>query len=176
MALDSDLVRVALTGAAYVAPVGTAVPTAITDSLDAAFVDLGYISDDGVKVTPSIDVKEITAWQNEDVVRRTIQRTHELKFTCIETNLEVLKLAYASAATSVGGGTSFNAGSADGKRAVVIDALDGTAMVRHVAAVAQLTDIGDMQYKNGEPVGYELTLAVYKLGGVDLVSLHPAFS
>ena len=160
----------------YVAPVGTPVPDTIGEALDAAFVDLGYLSDDGVTIKPSIDSKEITAWQNEDVVRRTITRTQEITFTAIETNVEVLKLAYASAATVSGTTTSFSPGTADGKRAVVIDCVDGTSFVRHVIAVAQLTDIGDLQYKNGEAVGYQLTLSAYKVAGVDIVSLHPLFA
>lgn len=176
MALDSDNVRVALTGAVYVAPVGTPVPSTLTEALDGAFVDLGYLSDDGATVTPSIKADEITAWQNEDIVRRTITRTHEIKFTLIETTLEGLKLAYASAASTSGSTTTFNAGSDDGKRAVVIDCLDGTSFVRHVAPVAQLTDVGDLKYKNGDPVGYELTMAVYKVGGIDVVHLHPLFA
>lgn len=176
MTLDVDNVRVALTGAAYVAPVGTPLPTTIGEALDAAFVDLGYISDDGVTIKPSLDAKEITAWQNEDIVRRTVTRTHEVSFTAIETNVEVLKLAYASAATVSGSTTTFNVGSADGKRALVIDCVDGTSMVRHVMGVVQLTDVGDLKYKNGDPVGYEMTLSVYKVNGVDVVSLHPLFA
>lgn len=173
MTLTADNVRIALTGAIYAAPVGTDVPDAIDATLDSAFVDLGYLSDDGATLTPSIDASEIVAWQNEDVVRRTIKRTHEIKCTAIETSVPVLELAYAASAETSGTGHKFQAGSADGKRAIVIDAVDGEAgFVRHVAPIAQLTDIGDLVYKNGDPVGYELTLAVYKLGGIDVVSYH----
>lgn len=43
MALDSDNVRVATTGAVYVAPTGTTAPTDSDGTLNAAFVDLGYV-------------------------------------------------------------------------------------------------------------------------------------
>jgi hypothetical protein len=41
MALDSDNVRVAVSGAVYVAPTGTTAPTDSGTALDAAFIDLG---------------------------------------------------------------------------------------------------------------------------------------
>ena len=53
MALDSDNVIVAVTGAVYVAPTGTAAPTASDSTLNVAFVDLGYVSADGI--TEAID-------------------------------------------------------------------------------------------------------------------------
>lgn len=175
MALTADNVRIALTGAVYVAPVGTTVPTAIDGVLDNAFKDLGYLSDEGVTITPTIDVSEVVAWQNQDTVRRAITRTHEISFTAIETNVEVLKLAYASAASSSGTGTKFELGSGSGKRALVIDCVDGgSGFVRHVAPIVELTDIGDIVYVNGDPVGYELTLSVFKTDGVDITSYHSA--
>lgn len=174
MTLSADNVRVALTGAAYLAPIGTALPEDIGASLDDAFVDLGYISDDGVTITPSIDSDEITAWQNADVVRRTLTRTHEIKFTAIETKKAVLEAAYESAGTATNNGVKYTLGSAPTKRAIVIDAVDGTGFVRHAAASVQLTDIGDIQYQNGDPVGYEMTFSVYKINGIDIVSYHAA--
>ena len=48
MALDSDNVRVAVTGAVYVAPTGTAAPNYSDDALNVAFQDLGYVSADGI--------------------------------------------------------------------------------------------------------------------------------
>ena len=71
MALDSDNVRVAVTGAVYVAPTGTTAPTASGSSLDAAFIDLGYVSSDGITEGIDKSTTQIRSWQDGSLVRAT---------------------------------------------------------------------------------------------------------
>ena len=75
MALDAANVRIARTGAVYVAPVGTALPTTTAAALNAAFEDCGYVSEDGVTFTPSETVTKIRAWQNNAVVATAYTRS-----------------------------------------------------------------------------------------------------
>ena len=98
MALDSDNVRVAVSGAVYVAPTGTTAPTTSGSTLDAAFVDLGYVSSDGVTENIDRSTTQIRAWQNGSLVREVTQEgTYSVSMTFIETNEAVLELYYGTA-------------------------------------------------------------------------------
>jgi len=168
MALDSDNVRVALTGAVYVAPVGTTLPTTISASLDAAFVDLGYLSDDGVEITPDPNTDEIKAWQNADVVRRILTRTWSAKFTAIESNEATVELYFGSTVTTDGSGSSMTVGAPDAdKRAFVIDCVDGDQLIRYVVPVGGLSDMDPVSHKNADPVAYGMTVGIYRIDDVD---------
>lgn len=103
MALDAKNVRVAVTGAALVAPLGTTAPTDSTTAVAATFKDVGYISEDGVTQSISTDVSDIKAWQNGDVVRK-VQTSHDytLQFSMIETTDTTLKLYYADSTATAG--------------------------------------------------------------------------
>ena len=56
-----------LSGAVYVAPKGTTLPTDATTSLGAAFTCLGYVSEDGLENQNELDSGEIKAWGGVDV-------------------------------------------------------------------------------------------------------------
>lgn len=168
MALDSDNVRVALTGAVYVAPLGTTLPTTVSAALDAAFADLGYLSDDGVELTPDNNVDEIKAWQNADVVRRVLTRAWSAKFTAIESNEATIELYFGSSVTTDGSGSALTvAAPSSDKQAFVIDVVDGDELIRYVVPVGDLSDLGAIAHKNADPVAYEITIGIYRVGGVD---------
>lgn len=168
MALDSDNVLVALTGAVYAAPVGTTAPTDTGDAWDAGFKDLGYISEDGITESHEDDVTEIGAWQNGAIVRRMISGTSATyTFTVIETTKTALELYYKGAAI-VGvdaeghGEASIEIGlPTSDRRAFGFDVIDGDKIVRWVVPVGEVTERGEITYKNDEPIGYELTITAY---------------
>jgi hypothetical protein len=94
---DSSNVRVALTGAVYVAPVDPArpLPGRATDQLGPEWKALGYISEDGVKEAFDIESDEIKSWQNSDIVRKVITKygvTYSME--ALETKEVVLRLFY----------------------------------------------------------------------------------
>ena len=72
MAQNSGEVRIAGNGGLYLAPIGTTLPTDPTTALDAAFVDLGYFSEDGVTITPERTIEKFRAWQSRKPVRQSI--------------------------------------------------------------------------------------------------------
>lgn len=70
--LDSTEVFVGQTGHIYVAPVGTAFPTSISDPVDVADWDeLGYVDVDGVQFTESPNLQKFNSWQKRKPVRMT---------------------------------------------------------------------------------------------------------
>lgn len=160
MALDSDNVRVAVSGAVYVAPTGTTAPTTSASTLDAAFADLGYVSADGI--TESIDrsTTQIRAWQNGSLVREvTSEGTYSVSMTFIETNEAVLELYYGT--TQTGGEFNIDPTSTGGRKSFVIDVVDGDAVERIYIPAGEITALGERTLASGEAVGYEVTITAY---------------
>jgi hypothetical protein len=151
-------VRVGVTGGAYTAPDGTTLPTDPSTALDGAFVDVGYISEDGVTQSIGADVTDITAWQNADVVRK-IQTSHDLtyQFTMIETSEVTLEAYYGNYTT----GTVEITGAQLPHGPWVLSVIDGDAEIRIVIPDGQVTERGDIVYQNGDAVGYPITISCF---------------
>lgn len=69
---DPTQVRMAPDGRVLVAPVGTIEPTDVTTAFNVAFKEFGWITEDGVSVTPSVDVQDINMWQSVMPVKRPV--------------------------------------------------------------------------------------------------------
>lgn len=167
MALTTENVRVAVTGAVYVAPTTVALPSSATASLT-NYADLGYISQEGLRQMSMTDRAEIVAWQNADVVREPLSRVKtQFQFTAIEFNAAALSLYFGEIIEN--GDTTFDFGRYIPERyRMVIDVVDGTQTIRHVIADAEVAERGEIVYANAEPVGFNVTVTAYphaSLGG-----------
>src|SRR5688572_7167675 len=96
MALNAALVGVAVTGSVHRAPLATAAPTSQASALNVAFIELGYIGEDGVTLTmpASGDATPIKAWQNGATVRTVRSAPDDVPtFTMValETNKTVVE-------------------------------------------------------------------------------------
>jgi hypothetical protein len=165
MALNSANVLVALTGAVYVAPLATALPTTTSAAWNAAFVDLGYLSEDGIVEAHDDQSSEVKAWQNGDTVREMITGSKATyTFTLIETTAAGLALYYkGSTITGTGAGPATVAvkNPTAERKAFGFDVVDGLNIVRWTIATGEVSDRGDITYKNDEAVGYELTITAF---------------
>lgn len=95
MALLSGEVRLAPFGHVYVADVGTAYPTDVTTPFSASWRELGYIDEDGVSITPSVDVADINAWQSLTPVKQSLTGMNlELAFKLIQVNQATTSLFF----------------------------------------------------------------------------------
>lgn len=96
---DADEIIVAPFGHVYVAPEGTTLPTDIDTALSGSFVDLGYLSENGISGNFGVETLDIRAWQAETPVRRIVTaRTGEVSFELMEWSADTVELAF-------GGGT-----------------------------------------------------------------------
>lgn len=160
MALDSDNVRVAVTGAVYVAPIGSQGPSFSNDALTNDWDDLGYVSADGI--TESIDraTTQIRSWQDGSLVREiTSEGTYSVSLTFIETNETVLELYYGTALTS--GAANIDPRQTGGRKMFVIDVIDGDKIERTYIPNGEVTSLGERVLASGEAVGYEVTITAY---------------
>lgn len=163
MALTAANVRVAVTGVVSVGATTATAPTS-TSSSTTGFTDLGYVSEDGVTESKNVTSKAIKAWQNSAVVRRLVtDGEYTLKLTLIETTKAVLEAYYAATATqsTADGSIVVNPTATGGQKSFIVDVVDGSEKKRIYVATGEITEFGDLVYKNGDPIGYPITITGY---------------
>ena len=149
-------------GAVYRAPKGTTLPTDATTALASAFVDMGYISEDGVVNSNSPSSEKIKDWGGQVVLVVKSEKPDTFKIKFIEAlNSNVLQTVYGAANVT----TSTNKinvvvnGADAGEYVYAIDmVMTGGALKRIVIPAGSLSALADITYKNNEAVAYEVTL------------------
>ncbi len=146
MANTPARVRVAGAGSVYAAPEGSTLPTDVDTALDAAFVDLGYVTTDGVTFTHSRETEDLDAWQGSKIRVLTTAEPASVSFALMETSGDTMKLAF-------GGGTITDSTTyfiyeppvgQNTVRALVIEFLDDPHKYRYVIPRAQIQ--GEVTY------------------------------
>lgn len=150
-------------GAIFTAPLGTTLPADATTELDAAYKCLGYASEDGVVNGMAIESESIKAWGGDTVLVIQTSKEETLGYTLIETlSVDVLKEVYGQtnvAGTLETGITIKNNTKPLEEHVIVIDMiLKGDVLKRIVIPQANVTEIGEIVYKDTEATGFETTL------------------
>lgn len=154
------------TGAVFVAPFGTALPTNAHMALNGAFEGLGYVSEDGLVNSVEADTEEVNAWGGDLVL--VGQTTFKETFTVnlIETNVEALKVYYGEDNVVEEGNGSITVTQKNEMLpnvSVVFDlVLTGGRIKRIVVPNAQIADrSGEITYVDGEPIAYPAMFVAY---------------
>jgi hypothetical protein len=184
MATDVDELIVAADARVYIAPVGTAGPTNIATALNAAFVDLGYTSEDGIDLTPGMDIAEIRAHQNLYPVRRVITgRSLDIGLTLLQWNEESIKLAFGGGTVATATGVyTFTPPDADDDldfRAMVLSWTDGSKGYRLHAPKVIVSDIGDITLARSDAAGLPITFSIVATDGAQpfsFITNDPGFA
>lgn len=146
------------TGAVFIAPAGTTVPTDATTDLDEAFKALGYISEDGLVNSVSTDVETVNAWGGDTVLVGQTNFGETFTVNLLETNAEALKVYYGEDNVSVDGDditVTQNSAQLPAVVAVFELVLTGGRIKRIVVPNAQLADrSGDITYTDGDAIAY----------------------
>lgn len=178
MSTDISKVRVGLTGAISKGALGSTAPTDAITAIDAAYKDSGAISEDGVTLTlpDSGDKTTIKMWQGGAQVR-TLRTPSEdvptISFTMLETNKTSVETYFDTTVTQTASHGTFDyTVKVPDPFAYVLDVLDGPDHHRFHIPRGVKASVGDLVYKNDEPIGYEVTLecevdptATYNLRG-----------
>lgn len=166
MANDADNVRVGLNGSVYIAPKGTTAPTDLDTAWGAGWVDLGYLSDDGVSMEYSTDSEDINAWQSLSPVRKVLTSVDmTLGFTAIELKTATMTLYFPSATMSDVSGTvhqlSIPAAPSPDERAIGLEWIDGDIKNRLIISRGEVTERGAITIGRSAAVGLEMTVSAY---------------
>jgi len=87
MSFDAGEVRLARSGHVYLADVGTTLPTSLAEALDSAFVDAGYLNEDGLTLSPDVTIKDVMAWQSRIPIKTALETFQfEFKYVAIQQN------------------------------------------------------------------------------------------
>lgn len=158
-------------GGLWIAPLGTALPTDVDVPLNAAFKNLGYIGPEGVQVTIDSSTNPIEVWGGDEIgtLRDKFSIEYSMKlYQVLSPEVNAALFGTANVSTTAATSTKGNRlkvilNSALPKRcSLVLDSVYEDKMIRQVASVAQLSDLGDVQFVHNEPLSFEPTWKVLK--------------
>lgn len=137
MAQTADEIRVAQFGRVYVANVGTAVAATPAVPLAGSFIELGYVTEDGVTFNVTPNVEEIRSWQKATPTRRFVTgRDAVVSFTLQQFNADNFVFAFGGGSVSeVSSGIYEYTPPADtddlAEKCLVVDSQDGSIHDRY---------------------------------------------
>jgi hypothetical protein len=153
-------------GKVMVASPGAALPTDVVAPWPAGWVDLGFLTEAGVKLTDGRTMAEAKAWQSTYSVRRLVaSKQSKAAFTLTQWDKVTVPLAFGGGKVSVLGAGVYRyappaPGSVD-ERALGVEWADGTRVYRLVIPLGMAVDpvASDIaRTKEAElPIGFEVT-------------------
>ncbi len=161
------------TGLAWFAPLGSTLPTTASAALDAAFLNAGLITEDGISASFSEDSNEIRAYGTQ-VSQRTVitGQTTTFQLSFLESNEVSLAVYHRKALGSISPAVSTGAFSVTTGTftrqlySAVFEIVDGTNKIRAYVPSCEVTNRGDMSVSAGAAITYEVTLTAYPVSGV----------
>ena len=145
----------------FSAPSTATVPTDITTALPADFVNLGFISEDGVTESIETDSENLVDMNGDPVYTASSSRTETITLKLIEVKEASLKEMYGQ--TMVSADTKLitvKHGSHDNPARIYVLELvlrDGRRW-RQVVPAGQVTEVGELSLASGEVAGREVTI------------------
>ena len=159
---DGSKIKIAGSGAIWYGPTGTTLPTDSTTALNAGFINIGYVKD-GFTLAQDYKTKEVTGWQNLDVLRLIpTQLSRSAKFSAIETSKTALQLAWGNAvvtvATSPAYSLVFPTSQTTQEFILVMDWSDGSATQRIVFKRAVFKSLPAVQFSRMDEINYDMEI------------------
>lgn len=150
-------------GAVHFAPLGTTLPISATEALNAAFVDLGYVSEDGLTNNNSPESDTVKAWGGDTVLTLQTDRPDTFALTLIESlNTDVLETIYGANNVTVDGSGNITIKATAGETPSGVWVFDmilkGGRAKRIVVPNGTISELGEITYKDDEAVGYNVTI------------------
>lgn len=152
----------AVTGAIFVAPKGTTLPTDATTNLSGSFVLLGFTSDAGVTISESSSTEDLRAWEGRSVVVSAVtEYTESVSFMPIQCNADVAKLMWGNDAVTVDGTSGAIHAKHHGKTmepvVIAIETTPRVGIVKRYTGTFQLVERGEHVMDGTQVEGRQLT-------------------
>lgn len=151
-------------GAISIAPLGTTLPTAADGTLNEAFKNFGYVSENGVTRSFDLSTETVKAWGGDVVMVLDNGRTETFQFSLLEaTSVDAMKLVNGDGNVTGGdlaSGISVTSNNAElVGHAFVIDMIEHqNTLHRIVIPNGVVTDIGDITYVDNEALQSSVTI------------------
>lgn len=152
-------------GYAFWAPVGTAVPTGLSDQLNSAFENIGFFSSDGAKFSEETEFDEIKDANGEVCDKSQSSSSASLSVTLIEVKKATQQVQYgADNVTDESGLLTVHHKGGEGDHGVIVleCLLKGGRKMRRVIHDAQRTELGEEKLISPDVFARETTFAIYK--------------
>ena len=150
----------AATGAIFVAPTTTALPTDAVTALS-GFTLLGFTSDAGVQISESSSSNSIYAWEGRvEVYTTKTEYSEQVSFTPIQCNADVAKLIWGEDMVQVDGDGNITAkhhGQTMEPVHIVIETTPREGIVKRYCQKSQLTERGEQTMDGTQIDGRQLT-------------------
>ena len=144
-------------GYIFVAPAGTTLPTDIKTNLAEAFLNLGFISEDGYTESEETDANELKDMNGDLMDSATTSRVESAKLTLAEIKAQTLKVMYgAENVTDLDGViTVEHNGNKDEAWSIVLELVLKNGKV---VPSAKLSELDDLKLAVSEIAGRQITL------------------
>lgn len=143
MTQDASEVVIGANGLVATAPFGTALPTDVSTVLNAAFVEHGFVSEDGVTFRDDKEIEGVPAWQSFYDIRKVIAaKTSGVEYVLRQFNPDNCELAFGGGEVDVTGGVAIYTPPIPGEiddRSQVVEWVDGDATFRLVLPKGMVT-------------------------------------
>lgn len=155
------------TGAILTAPVGTTLPTSAVDTLNVAFKDSGYVTEDGVSVSPTWNTNKLHDWSGANVRTMLDSFEGQISFALMELlSEESAKQVFGASnvtktAASSSHGTQLNisiGNTLPEERAWVFKMKDGNAKALIVIPRGQVSAVDTIAFNRNNSANLPVTL------------------
>lgn len=144
--LDASEVVVGANGRIYVADADAAasvLPDDVTTALNAAFTEIGYVSEDGVTFTNGQEIEDINAWQSFYPIRKVVTaKNTSVQFVMRQWNAATVAFAFGGGTVDTSAGLATYEPPAPGEldeRCLVVEWEDGDDTYRLVLPRGMVT-------------------------------------
>lgn len=180
MARSAAQVRTAPHGDIYIGPLGTTEPTDVTTALNASLKNMGYVTPDGVNITPNVESEAIMAWQSLAAILSPITGiSFEISFTLMQLHMDSLSVFFNGSDWVNSSGTArldIESNPGTQERLLVVEWTDSSDYVyRLVVPRAQIGNREAMNLTRGSSTNVGLTFTALDDDGVTayLLSNNP---
>jgi len=160
----------------FLAPVGSTLPTTLTDPTT-PFEALGWLSEDGVSLSLSTDVEKFKGWQGGSVLRTKVTGTEKtIQIQCLEETPGVTELYYGHGTPVVTTGVAkidLPEGVGTVARAAVFKFVDGGVTKFLCCEKVEVTEREDLSHQNSSLTMYGFTLDI--IGDSYILTDAPSF-
>lgn len=156
-------IRVGANGTIYIAPSGTAGPANITAPWT-GFTNIGFATEDGAKLSRSMDTNMVKGWQSISVLRYLITGVGlTAAFTLLQSDKDIIQLYFGGGTVTAQGGGSFlyNISSAPtvDERVFGLEWVDGSFTYRFVMGRCMVTETGETTVGRDDAIQWPFTLS-----------------